>query len=384
MKKNYLLPVYSKYDVKFKYGDGSYLFDNNGVKYIDLLGGIAVNIFGYNDFEINNAIINQISQYTHLSNLFEIELQNIVAEKLATLSNLDYVFFSNSGTEANEAAIKFARAWGHDKNKYKIIAFNGSFHGRTYGSLSATGQSKFWNKFEPILDGFVFADFNNFDSVLEVYDEKVCAIMLEPIQGESGIVVADKEFLEKVYNFCKEKNILLIVDEIQAGMGRTGKFFAYQNYNIQPDIVTLAKGIANGLPLGATISSKEVGDFLQPGMHGSTFGGNPVALAVANVVLKKLNHKLLERNIKVGKELKDKIKSIETKYIKEVRGMGLMIGIEFTDEKNAKDIAKELLKNYFVVGTSGDKILRLLPPYKISFNDIDKFVRILEKILDYK
>ncbi|HOJ38086.1 MAG TPA: acetylornithine/succinylornithine family transaminase [Ignavibacteriales bacterium] len=380
-KKSYLLPNYSRYDVNFMYGDGAYLFDNEGKKYVDLLGGIAVNIFGYNDFEIKDAVIKQLNKYNHISNLFNIELQEVIAKKLAHLANLNYVFFSNSGTEANEAAIKFARAWGADKNKYKIIAFNGSFHGRTYGSLSATGQPKFWKNFEPILDGFVFADFNNFSSVENVYDDEVCAIMLEVIQGESGIIVANEEFIENISNFCKEKNILLIVDEIQSGMGRTGKFFAHNHYNIQPDIITLAKGIANGFPLGATICSKEVGDYIKPGMHGSTFGGNPVALAASSVVLNKLKHQVLERNIKLGNEFFEKVNKIKSEKIIEIRGKGLMIGIEFTKDINSKELAKKLLVNNFIVGTSGEQIIRILPPYNITFNDVDKFAALLEKLL---
>ncbi|HPP33605.1 MAG TPA: acetylornithine/succinylornithine family transaminase [Ignavibacteriales bacterium] len=380
-KKSYLLPNYSRYDVNFMYGDGAYLFDNEGKKYVDLLGGIAVNIFGYNDFEIKDAVIKQLNKYNHISNLFNIELQEVIAKKLAHLANLNYVFFSNSGTEANEAAIKFARAWGADKNKYKIIAFNGSFHGRTYGSLSATGQPKFWKNFEPMLDGFVFADFNNFSSVENVYDDEVCAIMLEVIQGESGIIVANEEFIENISNFCKEKNILLIVDEIQSGMGRTGKFFAHNHYNIQPDIITLAKGIANGFPLGATICSKEVGDYIKPGMHGSTFGGNPVALAASSVVLNKLKHQVLERNIKLGNEFFEKVNKIKSEKIIEIRGKGLMIGIEFTKDINSKELAKKLLVNNFIVGTSGEQIIRILPPYNITFNDVDKFAALLEKLL---
>lgn len=380
-KKSYLLPNYSRYDVNFMYGDGAYLFDNEGKKYVDLLGGIAVNIFGYNDFEIKDAVIKQLNKYNHISNLFNIELQEVIAKKLAHLANLNYVFFSNSGTEANEAAIKFARAWGADKNKYKIIAFNGSFHGRTYGSLSATGQPKFWKNFEPILDGFVFADFNNFSSVENVYDDEVCAIMLEVIQGESGIIVANEEFIENISNFCKEKNILLIVDEIQSGMGRTGKFFAHNHYNIQPDIITLAKGIANGFPLGATICSKEVGDYIKPGMHGSTFGGNPVALAASSVVLNKLKYQVLERNIKLGNEFFEKVNKIKSEKIIEIRGKGLMIGIEFTKDINSKELAKKLLENNFIVGTSGEQIIRILPPYNITFNDVDKFAALLEKLL---
>ncbi|HOM65366.1 MAG TPA: acetylornithine/succinylornithine family transaminase [Ignavibacteriales bacterium] len=380
-KKSYLLPNYSRYDVNFMYGDGAYLFDNEGKKYVDLLGGIAVNIFGYNDFEIKDAVIKQLNKYNHISNLFNIELQEVIAKKLAHLANLNYVFFSNSGTEANEAAIKFARAWGADKNKYKIIAFNGSFHGRTYGSLSATGQPKFWKNFEPILDGFVFADFNNFSSVENVYDDEVCAIMLEVIQGESGIIVANEEFIENISNFCKEKNILLIVDEIQSGMGRTGKFFAHNHYNIQPDIITLAKGIANGFPLGATICSKEVGDYIKPGMHGSTFGGNPVALAASSVVLNKLKYQVLERNIKLGNEFFEKVNKIKSEKIIEIRGKGLMIGIEFAKDINSKELAKKLLENNFIVGTSGEQIIRILPPYNITFNDVDKFAALLEKLL---
>ena len=376
--KSSLLKNYSRYPVEFVEGKGSKLFDKNGEEYLDFLSGIAVTGFGHQHEEITKAANMQLNKLWHVSNLFEATPQEELATKLTTSTGMDSVFFCNSGTEANEAAIKFARKWGG--NRKTIIAANGGFHGRTMGSLSATGQSNLWNGFSPMLPGFTFVDFNNLKEVKKSIDENTCAIMVEPIQGESGVIVPDNNYLTELRSICDENNLLLILDEVQTGIGRTGKLFAHQYYNIVPDILTSAKGLANGLPLGATICSKKVSDIINPGDHGSTFGGNPVAVAAANKVIDLLTDSQLELIRANGTLIKELISDIVTPLIKTVRGKGFMIGIEF-NKPIAKALAKTLLNEGVVVGNSGESVLRLLPPYIISKHDIHYFVKIFTSLL---
>lgn len=376
--KSALLQNYSRYPVEFTKGNGSKLYDTNGKEYLDFLSGIAVTGFGHQHKKITDVANEQLNKLWHVSNLFEATPQETLAKKLTNITNMDSVFFCNSGTEANEAAIKFARKWGGKRKT--IIATNGGFHGRTMGSLSATGQSRLWNGFLPMLSEFKFVDFNNIEQMKSSITKDVCAIMVEPIQGESGVVVPDKNYLNELRNVCDKNNLLLILDEVQTGIGRTGKLFAHQYNDITPDILTSAKGLANGLPLGATICSKKVADVIVPGDHGSTFGGNPIAVAVANKVIDLLTNSQLELISERGKEIKNLIGNIESSLITNVRGKGLMIGIKFT-EPIAKKIAKELLNNGVVVGNSGDMVLRLLPPFILSKNDIHKFVKIFTSVL---
>ena len=376
--KSSLLKNYSRYPVEFVEGKGSKLFDKNGEEYLDFLSGIAVTGFGHQHEEITKAANIQLKKLWHVSNLFEATPQEELATKLTTSTGMDSVFFCNSGTEANEAAIKFARKWGG--NRKTIIAANGGFHGRTMGSLSATGQSNLWNGFSPMLPGFTFVDFNNLKEVKKSIDENTCAIMVEPIQGESGVIVPDNNYLTELRSICDENNLLLILDEVQTGIGRTGKLFAHQYYNIVPDILTSAKGLANGLPLGATICSKKVSDIINPGDHGSTFGGNPVAVAAANKVIDLLTDSQLELIRANGTLIKELISDIVTPLIKTVRGKGFMIGIEF-NKPIAKVVAKTLLNEGVVVGNSGESVLRLLPPYIISKHDIHYFVKIFTSLL---
>jgi len=376
--KSSLLKNYSRYPVEFVEGKGSKLFDKNGEEYLDFLSGIAVTGFGHQHEEITKAANIQLKKLWHVSNLFEATPQEELATKLTTSTGMDSVFFCNSGTEANEAAIKFARKWGG--NRKTIIAANGGFHGRTMGSLSATGQSNLWNGFSPMLPGFTFVDFNNLKEVKKSIDENTCAIMVEPIQGESGVIVPDNNYLTELRSICDENNLLLILDEVQTGIGRTGKLFAHQYYNIVPDILTSAKGLANGLPLGATICSKKVSDIINPGDHGSTFGGNPVAVAAANKVIDLLTDSQLDLIRANGTLIKELISDIVTPLIKTVRGKGFMIGIEF-NKPIAKALAKTLLNEGVVVGNSGESVLRLLPPYIISKHDIHYFVKIFTSLL---
>ena len=376
--KSALLQNYSRYPVEFIEGKGSKLYDKNGKEYLDFLSGIAVTGFGHQHKEITDAANTQLNKLWHVSNLFEATPQEELAQKLVTSTGMDSVFFCNSGTEANEAAIKFARKWGGERKT--IIATNGSFHGRTMGSLSATGQSNLWKGFTPLLSGFTFVNFNNLEQVRNSIDENTCAIMVEPIQGESGVIVPDENYLTGLRTICDENNLLLILDEIQTGIGRTGKLFAHQYYNIVPDILTSAKGLANGLPLGATICAKKVSDVIKPGDHGSTFGGNPVAVAAANKVIDLLTESQLDSTKKNGELIQKLISDIDSPNIKAVRGKGFMIGIEFS-EPIAKIVAKELLNQGTVVGNSGDTVLRLLPPFIITKHDIHYFVKIFTSVL---
>jgi len=376
--KSSLLQNYKRYPVEFVKGKGSVLYDKNGKEYLDFLSGIAVTGFGHQHPTITDAANKQLSKLWHVSNLFESTPQEELAEKLTKATGMDSVFFCNSGTEANEAAIKFARKWGGERKT--IIVANGGFHGRTMGSLSATGQSKLWEGFAPMLPGFKFVDYSNIKQIKNSIDKSTSAIMVEPIQGESGVIVPDENYLVELRKICDENNLLLILDEVQTGIGRTGKLFAHQYFDIVPDILTSAKGIANGLPLGATICAKKVSDVIKPGDHGSTFGGNPVAIAAANNVMDLLTELQLNYITNAGVQIQEIIIALKNPLIKTVRGKGLIIGIEFT-KPIAKTIAKELLNEGIVVGNSGDSVLRLLPPFIITKDDIHYFVKIFTSVL---
>ncbi len=378
-KLTYHVNTYNRFPVEFIKGNGAYLFDKEDNKYLDFLSGIAVTGFGHNKPELVNAAKNQIENLWHVSNLFESSPQEELGKKLTNISKLDKVFFCNSGTEANEAAIKFARKWGNGRST--IIAAEGSFHGRTFGSLSASMQKKLWNGFEPLTPGFVSVPYNNIDAIKNKIDESTVAIMLEPIQGESGIIIPDDNYLQGVRKICNDNNILMIVDEIQTGMGRTGKFFAYQHPDILPDIITIAKGIANGIPLGATICSDKVASAITPGNHGSTFGGNPVAVAIANNVVDLLTGQTLNNINEISNYLKEQLQTSNFTSIKEIRNKGLMFGLELDKKIDAKEIASALLKNKIIVGTAGNNVLRLLPPFIITKEQVDFFIETLKIVL---
>lgn len=375
-----LLNNYSRYPVEFVYGNGIFLYDADGKKYYDFLSGIAVTGFGHNHPEIKEAVLKQVNVLWHTSNLFESTGQEKLAEKLSKWSGLDNVFFCNSGTEANEAAIKFARMWG--KEKFQIISALDGFHGRTYGSLSASGQYKLWKDFQPLLPGFSYVPFGDAEAIENSITKFTAAIMLETIQGEGGVITAPEGYLKKVRQICDEKNVLLIIDEVQTGIGRTGKFFSYQHEGILPDIVTSAKGIANGLPLGATLCTKEIGNLMIPGTHGSTYGGNPVAVASANAVIDLIDESLFDKVIGLGEIFMSSLKAIASPFRTEVRGKGLMIGVELDKKISAKVIAKALLNEGFICGTAGENVLRILPPFIITKEDISIFAETLKKILN--
>lgn len=378
MDKSYHVNTYKRFEVEFVKGDGIHLFDTSGNIYLDLLSGISVTGLGHKNSKLKIAAINQIENLWHVSNLFESTPQEELAKKLCNRSGLDKVFFCNSGTEANEAAIKFARKFGQGRST--IIAANGGFHGRTMGSVSASGQEKLWDGFHPLTPGFKFIPYNNVQAVIDAIDQTTAAIMLEPIQGENGIIIPSPDYLTQVRKICDDNNILMVVDEIQTGFGRTGKLFAYQHNSIIPDIVTLAKGIANGLPLGAVLVNNKVADHITPGSHGSTFGGNPIAIAVANEVVEQITDELIENIASLGLLFKQKLENQNFEHLKEIRIKGLMIGLEFNSEIDVKILAKNLLDEKIVVGTAGNNVLRLLPPFIIEDKHMDQFMYILKDL----
>ncbi len=379
----YLIGNYARYPVSFVKGEGVYLYDESGKKYIDMLSGIAVNTLGYNHPELTKTICQQAEKILHVSNLFYIQPQTDVAKILVENSSGDKVFFCNSGAEANEAAIKLARRYFYDKKeeKYEIITFTGGFHGRTLATITATAQPKYQEGFSPLPEGFVYAEYNNIKSFLEKITDKTAAVLIEIIQGEGGVIPAEKEFIETVYSVCREKGILLIVDEVQTGIGRTGKFFAYQHFNIEPDIITSAKGLGGGVPIGAVIAKEEVAKSFVPGTHGSTFGGNYLATAAAKTVLKEvLKEGFIKEVFEKGEYLREKLKNIGLNP----RGKGLMIGCPLPDDIKASDIALKSLENGLVIGTAGGNTLRFLPPLIINRFEIDEAVDILGRIISWK
>lgn len=380
LSESALLKNYTRHDVEFVKGEGAYLFDKNGKQYLDFLCGIAVTGFGHNHPKIKEAVQKQIDSFWHVSNLFKSTPQEILAEKLVSISSLDNVFFCNSGTEANEAAIKFARKWG--KGRFSIISALGSFHGRTMGSVTASGQQKLWNGFEPLLPGFNYVPFNDVEAIKNSVTNKTVAVMLEPIQGEAGINVPSINYLKEVKELCEKNNLLLILDEVQTGIGRTGKFFCHQWNDVKPDIITSAKGIANGIPLGALICTEEIGNCITPGSHGSTFGGNPIAVASANSVIDLLTNDTLNKIYDLGEKIKELIKSINFDRIKSVRGKGLLIGVEFEKDIKVKDFVKDLLTDGILVGTAGENILRIFPPFIIEKKEIEIFINSFRRIIN--
>lgn len=370
------------YKINLSYGRGSILYDKKGRKYIDLLAGVAVNLLGYNNKKINEAIFKQVKKYIHCSRWFYNENQEKLAKKISAVTGSSGVYFVNSGAEANEVAIKFSRKWGIIKKggAYKIITFINSFHGRTIAALTATAQEKFHKYLKPLSPGFVYAEFNNIKSVEEKIDDEVCAILFEPIQAEGGVWIADKKFLTELAKLCKEKNILLIVDEVQTGLGRTGKIFAYQNYDIEPDIITMGKGLGGGLPLSCVAVKEEIFKILEIGDHGTTMGGNPVACAAGNVVFDTISKKYFLKQVKEkGEYFLKKLKNIKTEKIKDIRGMGLLIGIELNED--ASKYVELGLKHGVILNSVKPTIIRIVPPLILSHKEIDLSVEIISKIL---
>ncbi len=379
--------TYARFDLVLVKGDGVTLFDENGKSYIDFASGIAVNSLGYDNRAINSAIIEQLGKLIHVSNYFYTGPQGLLAEKLCRNSFADKVFFCNSGAESIEGAIKLARIFAKkfSKTGHKIITMQNSFHGRTSGALSATGQKKYHNGFEPLLGGFTYAKFNDITDIESlVKNGEYCAVIVEPVQGEGGVNIADGGYLKRLRELTLENDILLIFDEVQAGLGRTGKLFAYMNFGVEPDIMTLAKPLAGGLPIGAVLAKDKIARAFEPGSHASTFGGGPLVLSAANAFFDEITKDgFLDNVLEKGDYINVKLNGLKAgfpKLIKEIRSIGLISAIEFYDLK-AKDIAVKLIENGFLTTAVQDKVIRLTPPLIIAKNEIDLIISAISLIL---
>ena len=383
-----LLPTYDRQKVLFMRGRGVYLWDSKGKRYLDFLSGIGVNALGHGHPAIQRVLKNQAGKLIHTSNLFYHEYQAELAKRLTKISGLDRAFFCNSGTEAWEGALKLARAYarvnnsnGH-KAKWRLLALENSFHGRTFGSLATTGQEKYRHPFTPLVPGVNFVAFNDVKDLKRQFDGSVCAVCVETIQGEGGICPVSDEFLQLARDLTRKSGALLILDEIQCGLGRTGKYFAYQHYGITPDIVTVAKPLAAGLPLGAMLTSERVAGGMHPGLHGTTFGGGPLACAVAIQFLKELDG-LLPHVAKLGKYFLEGLRALRSKrsVIKDVRGMGLMLAIDLDSADTAKSVVNDLLGRGILINRTHDTVLRFLPPYIIEKKHVDEVIHVLDRAL---
>lgn len=376
-----IMHTYGRYDVCLTKGKGVYAYDDNGKKYIDVSSGIGVNCLGYCDDGWVKAVSEQAGTIQHISNYYYNKVAGVLAEKLTKATGLSKVFFGNSGAEANECAIKVARKYSFDKygrGRDHIITLVNSFHGRTIATLSATGQDVFHNYFFPFVDGFDNAIANDIESLKNTIADKTCAVMLETVQGEGGVNILDSEYLQQVRKICDEKDILLIVDEVQTGVCRTGKLYGYMHSGIKPDVVTSAKGLGGGLPIGICMVNDKLKDVMGPSTHGTTFGSNPVVCAGANYIIDTVNTpEFIEEVNKKGTYFKEKLEKI--KGVKSVRQQGLMIGIEV--EGNAGDIAKKCTENGLLVITA-KTLLRMLPPLNIKYKEIDEALAILKKVME--
>lgn len=383
--KNYILNTYNRLSLQIERGEGSYIYDIEGNKYLDMYSGISVNNLGH-DKGIVEAIIKQASKYIHLSNYFVSEPVVNLAKLFVENTFASKVFFTNSGAESNEAAIKLCRKYGKsiNENKYEILSAYNSFHGRTNGGLTLTGQEKYQNDFKPLMPGVSYFEYNNIKSLREKVNKNTCAVFLEVIQGEGGIREASTEFINELIKLSKEYEFLIVIDEIQTGMGRTGDLFAYEKYNFTPHIVTISKSVGGGIPLGAMLLCKDIENILIQGDHGSTFGGNPVACAAGEYVMDKLVNTNLCDEVKVkGEFILKEINKLKQKYpkvIKEVRGRGLMIGIEVGEYANEiKSVAQD---RKLLLNSTSKTVIRLLPSLCISNYEIEEFLNIFEIVLE--
>ena len=381
-----ILHTYNRYQIVLDKGEGVHLYDVNGKEYLDFAAGIAVQSLGYNNKEYTQALKDQIDKLTHISNLYYSVPMAEAAEKVKKASGMEKVFFTNSGTEAIEGALKVARKYSYAKygeNRYEIIAMNHSFHGRSMGALSVTGNEKYRKPFEPLIGGVRFADYNDLESVKSQLTDKTCGIILETVQGEGGIYPATEEFLKGVQALCEEHDLVLILDEIQCGMGRTGSMFAWQGYGVKPDIMTMAKAIGNGVPVGAFAMTKEVAEYsLEPGDHGTTYGGNPLACAAVAKTLELFEKYDLTAHVReIGAYLTEKLDELvaANDAVLERRGIGLIQGIKV--KKPVGEISSEALKEGLLIISAKGNVLRLVPPLVIEKEHVDEMLEILKKVL---
>ncbi|MCK5129210.1 MAG: aspartate aminotransferase family protein [Clostridiales bacterium] len=385
--KDHFMGVYSsRLPVCFVDGEGCYLYDTNGKKYLDVFAGIAVNTLGYNHPKLTKAICDKASSVMHTSNYFYVKEQAMLEELLCSLSFADKVFFANSGSEANEGAVKLARKFFKNKgeNKYKVITLDNSFHGRTLAMVAATGQKKYQKAYTPLTAGFLNVPADDIDLLEKSIDDETCAVMIELIQGEGGIVPMSKSYVKAVRKLCNDKNILLIIDEIQTGIGRTGTMFGYESYGITPDIITLAKGLGGGVPIGAILATDYASAF-KPGDHGTTFGGNALACSAAYTVVSTiLDENLLQNVVDTGAYLEKQLSSLQEKHdcISDVRGLGLMLAIALKDSSKLSYVVEKMLEEGFVIGTAGGVVLRFVPPLIFSTTQVDDLISTLDMILE--
>lgn len=386
-KKYFMNTFGDRLPVCFTKGQGMKLWDMDGKVYYDFLGGIAVSALGHSHPVLVNALIEQAQKFIHCSNYYYIESQAKLAQLIVENSCCDKVFFANSGAEANEGAIKLARLYFRKKGvpeKFEIITLEKSFHGRTLATLAATGQEKYQKNYCPLTPKFLSVPMNDIDALENAITEYTCGIMLEPIQGESGVNPANVDYIKKVRELCDKKDVLLIFDEVQCGLGRTGKMFGYEHFGIEPDIFTLAKALGGGFPIGALCAKEPYASAFEPGDHGSTFGGNPLACSAGLATLSTIiNDKLYDNSAKMGEYFTDKLNKLKNKHriITEVRGKGLMIGVQLAAPIAVK-LKKKFLEQGFLIGSVGDNIIRMLPPLIISKDDIDMYIAALDKVLD--
>ncbi len=381
-EKESILQTYKRLPISIARAEGCYIYDDDGNEYTDFLAGIAVNALGHSDSDIIKAVTDQIKKYMHVSNYFYQKPQVDLAKELKEISGLSKVFFTNSGTESMEGALKLARRWGNKNSKKEIIAFSGGFHGRTYGALSIMDKPHYKTDMDPFLSGTKILDFNDTDDLEENINYNTAAVVLEFLQGEGGIRIADKVFVEKLFRLREKFKFLIIADEIQAGIGRTGKFFAYEHFDVMPDVVTLAKGMGGGLPLGAILVSEKLAGIFEPGMHGTTYGGNAVACRAGKVVIDKLRSGLLDHVQKSGDLLEEMLLKVQQQFpdlIIKARGLGLMKGLLLKFE--ASDLVRDLLKHKIITNAASGYVLRLVPPLIITEKEIKKLHDALIKCL---
>jgi acetylornithine/N-succinyldiaminopimelate aminotransferase len=381
----YLMNTYKYYPIVIDKGEGCYLWDTDGKKYLDFVAGIAVNSLGYANQDYIAHLTEQLKKFCHCSNLYYNAPQIELAKTLVTHSCFDKVFFCNSGAEAVESSLKLARKYGkkaHNDECFEIISMKNSFHGRTMGAISATGQRKYQKGLEPLLQGIKFAEFNNIDSVKELISNKTCAIIVEPIQGEGGILPADNDFLQELRKICTQNDIVLIYDEVQCGIGRTGYLFAYEIFGIQPDVIALAKGLGGGFPIGAMMAVSKIAEAFEPGDHASTFGGNPMACTAGLCVLDNLINKNLLQNVKIqGEYLRKKLEEMKSHFdiIKDIRGIGLMQGIEL--DFPVSDIIKKCMNKGLLLIGAGANVIRFVPSLIVGKKEIDEAFKILYEVM---
>jgi len=378
LDRKYYLKTFKRHPLALERGQGSHVYDVEGNEYIDAFGGIAVNSIGHNHPDLVEAVHRQAKKLIHISNFYSSIPQAQLSEKLVQLSGLDRVFFSNSGAESVEGAIKIARKYAHSNGKGgDIIAFEGSFHGRTLATIAASGKKQMQKGFEPIPAGFKQAPFNDIEALKRIAGDETAAVIIEPVQGEGGINIADGDFLKELSSFCRQQDIVLIFDEIQCGVGRTGKMFAYEHFGIKPDIMTLAKALGGGVPVGAILCCEKIASAIEFGDHGTTFGGNPLACAASLATLGVIEtEKLTDRARESGQWLKDMIGKMNIPGIVEIRGIGLMIGVEFNFE--ARPLIDKMLEHGVLANATAVNVLRLVPPLNIPLEDMEEIIRVLE------